>query len=614
MGSYQLSKYQEDILNFVENERGNLLVNAKAGSGKTSTLILIANKIIEQNKKCLFLAFNKSIVEELRTRILDSNCDIKTVHSLGLSFIRSYLYRKHNKDYNLEIDTNRLRDRVKLLFTDLCEESFKIANEDLDEDSIKTLYSNIITELVNLVNFCRFYNINYHEEEYVKSLMYKCCHELRDYKIYGLENFPKVIENCIDQIKYEFEHPNLNEEGTPLYKIDFTDMIYFPVYYKMFPPFAIKDYLDCILIDESQDLSILQQNFLKLLNRSDNRFIFVGDEKQAIYGFAGADTSSIENIKKNFLLKELPLNICYRCPENIIKISQLLVPSIEWNKKREDEGEVAFVENIFNINLQPNDIILGRKNKDLIKIYKTFVLDKKVSVKFKNIELVNTLVKEISQMITDYIKLYNKYLNVDAKLYEYRKMNNISIINENLTEDDKRELDKMRKQFIKENKQRPKSIMKSNYTLEYLQKCMKEYEEEGLYEFDKEASLSQYFDIIVSFILEYQKQHSSILIKDFIEYIKDFLRGDLYTEAPIISTVHMMKGGEADNVYIYDYPKFPYKFANQSDDEMQQEKNLQYVALTRAKKKLYLCLLLDTDDQSLEANFKCKTIVKNALK
>ena len=89
MSSFELSTYQKDILNFIENKTGNLLVDAKAGSGKTSTLVLLADKIIEQNKKCLFLAFNKSIIEELQSRIISDNCQIKTLHSLGLSFIRS---------------------------------------------------------------------------------------------------------------------------------------------------------------------------------------------------------------------------------------------------------------------------------------------------------------------------------------------------------------------------------------------------------------------------------------------------------------------------------------------------------------------------------------------
>ena len=62
---------------------------------------------------------------------------------------------------------------------------------------------------------------------------------------------------------------------------------------------------------------------------------------------------------------------------------------------------------------------------------------------------------------------------------------------------------------------------------------------------------------------------------------------------PVISSIHSMKGGEADTVYIYDYPRFPYKWSGMNSEDEQQEQNLQYVAITRAKKNLYL-MLCDT--------------------
>ena len=78
-----------------------------------------------------------------------------------------------------------------------------------------------------------------------------------------------------------------------------------------------------------------------------------------------------------------------------------------------------------------------------------------------------------------------------------------------------------------------------------------------------------------------------------------------------------MKGGEANRVFIYDYPKFPYEFRDMSDDEKQQERNLQYVAITRAKKELFL-MLLDPKDAPNEdmvqwyedKNKECQQMVK----
>ena len=69
MMNFKLSTYQENILNTVKSTNKNILVDAKAGSGKTSTLILISEAIQKQGNKCLFLAFNKHIVEELKGKM-----------------------------------------------------------------------------------------------------------------------------------------------------------------------------------------------------------------------------------------------------------------------------------------------------------------------------------------------------------------------------------------------------------------------------------------------------------------------------------------------------------------------------------------------------------------
>lgn len=111
--TFELSTYQKNILNYIQNDKGNLLIDAKAGSGKTSTLILVSDYLAKQDKKSLFLAFNKSIVDELSKKIDTGSCMVKTIHSLGFTFIKSYLYKKHNINYDLIVESNRLRDIVK---------------------------------------------------------------------------------------------------------------------------------------------------------------------------------------------------------------------------------------------------------------------------------------------------------------------------------------------------------------------------------------------------------------------------------------------------------------------------------------------------------------------
>lgn len=627
MSQFKPSEYQQNILNFIENKSGNLLVDAKAGSGKTSTLCLIADKIIKQNKKCLFLAFNKSIVDELNTRIISDNCMIKTLHSLGLSFIRSYLYKKHKENYILEIDQHDdfIKEQVDLLFNEHCMETFKLVNAELSLEDLKDLHYNITREIAQMVNYCRLYNINYHTHREIYDLAHKLTWHLPNCDDYGVIKYPIIIETIIDKIKDRFQNPELNDKNIPVYYVGYTDMIYFPCLYKMYAPFSIKSYLDYILLDEVQDLSVLQQLFVKLVIQNNTRLIAVGDEKQSIYAFAGADTKSIRNLKTNFLLSELPLNICYRCPENVIKLAQDIVPEIDWNHTRDDKGEVVFVDEIdLKDKIKAGDVIVARRNNDLVRLYKKLVLDDKISVKFKNLEMVNSVVTEINRVIKDYIKRYNTYTNIEKELYEICDANNI-----NWKKDDKdltkHELDFMKRkgnELVKQRKKKGKSVSKSNYNVNYLETCMLEYKEQGEYNFTIDGESSninkEYFDVINTLLEQYKETNSGILVKDFLVYVENFLKGNLDRNVPTLSSIHMMKGGEADNVYIIDYPRFPYIYSNQTEDAKQQERNLQYVALTRPKKNLYLCKVSrcrnrETEDDLARLNTESECKVKMLL-
>ena len=628
MSTFELSEYQKRILDFIKYENGNLLVDAKAGSGKTSTLVLIADEIIKQNKKCLFLAFNKSIVEELKTKIISDSCQIKTLHSLGLSFLRSFLYKKHGENYVIDIDQHdeHIKQEVEKLFEVYCRQDFNIANAEMGSDDRDDLYYNLLREVASMVNYSRLYNCNYHEPEQLYNLAPKLCWYLKDYEDYGMKRFPEIVEKVIDGIKESFENPVKDEAGIPHYRVTYTDMIYFPCLYKMRPPFSLRTFLDYVLIDETQDLSVLQQMFVKLFVGYNTRMIAVGDEKQAIYGFAGADTKSIKNLKKNFDLTELPLNICYRCPKNVIKLAQDMVPTIEWNHKRDDDGIVDFIDDSnLKDKLQPGDVILARRNNDLVRLYKKLVLDEKISIKFKNQEMVTTIVNEIKKVIKEYIKRYNAYANVEKELYRLcdEKGINWRKDDKHLSKTDKSFMQSKYKELVRQNKQISKQICKSNYNINYLKTCMDEYKEKGEYAFtydgQKDNICVEYFDVIESLLEQYKQNESGILVNDFIVYTESFLKGNIYKEVPILSSIHMMKGGEADNVFIIDYPRFPYIYSNQTEDAQQQEKNLQYVALTRPKKNLYLCRISrcrnrETEEDIDRLNTKCEFDVRAALK
>lgn len=620
MMNFKLSTYQENILNTVKLTDKNILVDAKAGSGKTSTLILISEAIQKQGNKCLFLAFNKHIVEELKGKMDTTDCAIKTIHSLGYSYLRSFLYRQYGQNYKMDLDENKLREIVKHKFEeDGYQQSVIEHNIDKTGIELKDFIRTLISETCHLINFCRFHMTNYHEQDKVRKLALSCCRTIIEENI-GFDNYPTLVESVIDKLKNDFENPEIID-GLPTYKVDFTDMIYFPVYYKMIPPWSIKEYLDYVLVDECQDLSELQQEFLKTLGNN-SRFIFVGDEKQAIYGFAGADTKSIFKLTQRYDLEQLPLNICYRCPKKVIKlVQQEVLPTIEYNKERPDVGEVYCIERSEIIkNLEKNDVIITRRNSDLLRLFIDLSVKKKIQVRLLNKDLVNNVTNNLTRIVNSYIEKYNKGLNIEKELFEWMAEKGIPKQVLKQTNLDKDVEDKII-QLMKDRKN--KSITKQKHTVDYLIKCMTEYKTQGNYnqknmETGELDELTAYYHIIESFIDMFKQKVNALTVKDLITFIENFLSLNENKEVPTLSTIHKMKGGEADNIFIYDYPRFPYCYSNMSEDDQQQEVNLQYVALTRAKKKLYLVLTVPTErelqsengiERVQEMNERVKTVV-----
>lgn len=239
--AYNPSIYQQDIFDFIKFGYGNGVINAKAGSGKSTTAVQ-ALDFIKPDKKVLFLAFNNSIVEELQLKITRLNTDVKTLHSLGYSIL-NYNY----KELNLTVDEYKYK---KIL-------NFKLQESDdlvlLKQKEVKKYKSNIL----KLIDLGRFYLIKNESD---------------------LENV--ALKHNVILIKNEIEVSlEVIREAKALFKvtktIDFGDMLYLP---NVLPVRTLK--YDFIFVDEAQDLSQAQmQLFLKCFKQG-GRFICIGDEKQ----------------------------------------------------------------------------------------------------------------------------------------------------------------------------------------------------------------------------------------------------------------------------------------------------------------------------------------------
>lgn len=290
-------------------------------------------------------------------------------------------------------------------------------------------------------------------------------------------------------------------------------------------------------------------------------------------------------------------------------------------KKREDDGVIYVVEHddLYDA-IKPNDVLIGRKNTDLLDIFMKFTFDLDRQIKFKNDEIINKILSELKSCINGYLLLYSKNQNIDKYVYEHMDKFTAKTGLNRKTKEYKAEQDKFIKEFLETHPDlfANKKIMQSNHTLKYLITCMTEYEEFGAYNYSKSQLETQYFKMIKLLMNRYMSKYpSKVLISDFLDYLNDYLRcAQDDTNVPILGSIHSMKGSEADNVFIYDYPMFPYDFGG-SEEDTQQELNLQYVAITRAKKQLYLVMLDYSDpitsNENITKNFQCKDKVKQCL-
>ena len=477
------SKYQEAIFDFINKRTENLLIQAVAGSGKSTTLVKIV-ELLNKNSNIIFLAFNVEIVKSLSGKI-PSYAMVKTFHGLGFGNIRK-VYPK------IKVNENKLFDLLKIYRE----------NNPEKNDEIK-LNQNVIIRLVNLIKDCLL-------DCSMESIAF-----LTDKYNLTLNSDTLTI---LESVNYLFV--NSIQDKT---QIDFSDMIYFPAM-----GIVPCEKFDFILCDESQDLNPGQLALIDFSTKNNTRLIFVGDRNQSIYAFRGADIESMDKIKVKFNCVELPLSICYRCPNKTIQFINQKFPEINF------EGRLNNIEGIwesinqdnFYRNITDESLALCRNNAPLIKpAYRLLSEGRKVIIKGKDIGInLISLIEKIAQ----------KY-----------KAENLNDFLESLSDYQNKESEKLT---------RLNQTRKLETLLDSIE-CIQNFSED------------------------------SDTISEIIEKI-DRIFSDYSTSGITFSSIHKAKGLESDVVYLINPGLMPSKQAK-TEDELSQEYNLQYVAYTRNKKEFY---------------------------
>lgn len=519
MSKFVPSVYQQKIYDFITIGSGNAVVSAVAGSGKTTTLIN-AIKLIPKEKNVIFLAFNKSIAGEIRERVPQgsTNIDVKTVHGYGYSAIQ--------KSFSCEIENGKYR---------------KILNDIIlyhQTDDMKVLDKYAFDG--KIIKLCMDFAFQDGEAELIedKQGYFNRVVSLTDLGRLNLIDL-KNMDNGIDQLsqlakKHDLTLVNgecfrawmlINIGASYTFKIDFTDMVFLPIHYKI-DTFQY----DIVFIDECQDLNACQRELMKkAMKPKVGRFVGVGDKKQAIYGFAGADASSFDKLKDIPNTITLPLSVCYRCGTDIIDLAKKIMPTIEASPTAK-KGMVDYSASYKN--LQTGDMVICRNTAPLVALCMKLLISNK-----KSFVMGTDISKNLINLVESCKRKSEEFSveNVFARIYkEKEKM----IVN----------ISKKEKITIAEAKdtQLIASLSDKIATLEILSK-------------------------------------GCIMADELVDKLKSIFSDD--TDGICLSTIHKSKGLEADRVYIIHSDLMPSKYAKQ-DWEKEQEKNLEYVAITRAKSVL----------------------------
>lgn len=527
------SPFQNAIFEAVENTNNSLIIEAVAGSGKTTTIVE-AIKHVPSNQSVCFLAFNKGIADELKRRVTSPNARCMTLHAAGFSAWRKQLA---GESWNCKVNSNKTRG---------------IVDELLQDKRDRFRYGGQLPKLIALakgngivpISTCedtgephKLTVVNYAHKDGGGVISYSCedcgrpSEKCRIKGYVGLiDDDNQVWEDMIDFYDLDRDAISLDIARRVLahsisiatMEIDFDDQLYMPIISGA--PF---DKYDVIFLDESQDVNGIQIEIVDRMRKPSSRVIAVGDPNQAIYGFRGALADSMENIKKRFRCRSLPLSVSYRCPKAVVKRAQKYVPHIQSHESA-PEGLVTETVAAWPLNLfKASDAILCRNTAPLISA--AFML-------IRNKISCRVLGRDIGQGLIALVKKM-KAANIADLVKKLR-----------------------------------------NYRIKQLQRYLARGEE------DKIASLDDKLDTLYIFIEEVGIDGSiETLINDIQSLFTDIETVQVLT----LATIHKSKGLEWERVFILDAQTLmPSPYARKSWQK-QQEINLMYVAATRSKDTLY---------------------------
>ena len=569
------------------HKNGPCMVLAVPGAGKTTMLLERIDELSKEinPEKILSLTFSRTQAMDMKKRFdekesIDYKTNFMTIHAFCYLVIRNYYKRQNRKLKILESDdTYNKYNLIQKIY-------FDINNRTMSNEDLKNFFS-YVGYMRNSLS-----DISYLKKSDIKNIE-------KIYRIY--ENFKK--EN---------------------FYIDFDDMQ--TLAYKLLSEDprllrSVKNKYKYIQLDEGQDTSLLQFKILEKIVYPENNLMLVADDDQSIYGFRAANPEYLLNFTNVFKnAKIITMNENHRSSTQIVNVSDSF---IKLNKNR-------YEKNIFTKNPPKNkvNLVCRKDSYDAYKYIINHIEDGKTNAILyrNNISSLNL----VSFLMEDKIKFainsgsydfFDSIVIKDMEKIIYFSENPIDVevfsdiyykIKTYLTKEEVRKL---------EYKPINSSIFDYLYEIVDDEKAYNLMDKEKQIKHIKKLTIDRKISYIYSYMgyKDYIKMFSSkynevIFNKDlYLESIINFTKGlktidEFYDRVQtyknyvnrnknsniILSTIHKSKGLEYDNVFIIDLVRNEFPMIVDQDDkenELEEERRVFYVAMTRARENLHLISL-----------------------
>lgn len=328
-------------LAILDHARGpsNIIINALAGCGKTSTLELIERAV--KTKPILYLVFNRKNADEAEGKML-STTTVRTFNSLG----HRIWAQKVGK---VSLNAKKTQDILRTIIDEV---------KKPDQGPIWDSFSQIVSG-VGLA----------------KALGYvpdSCFPDAQ--RLISRDSFHHFLEESPDDLTSDLIDEVLKRSIIAGFagNIDYNDQIYLPALFGgTYPKFPL------LLVDEAQDLSPVNHAMVAKLTGS-RRLIVVGDPWQNIYGFRGAKAGSMAHLQSLYSMTPTNLSISFRCPQAIVENARWRVPHFKWFK---EGGYVEVLKELDPNTLPDVATIICRNNAPLFRTaFKLLAMGRSVNV------------------------------------------------------------------------------------------------------------------------------------------------------------------------------------------------------------------------------------------